>query len=279
MSSGVVLSTGPATTTAAPAGGCADECAATGWPAKRDLFGVQVSVTCYEEAVAAIIAAAKAGRPAVVDLMPVHGLVTAARDPNYRKMVNAFDLVGPDGQPVRWALNFFHAANLADRVYGPELMLRVCRAAADARVGVYLFGSTPEVVERLRAKLLDEFPGLIIAGTESPPFRPLTPEEDAAAVRRINDSGAGILFVGTGCPRQEAFAYAHRASIKAVQLCVGAAFDFHAGSKKMAPAWMQKRGLEWLFRLTQEPRRLWKRYLVYNTVFSLLVGRRLLLGR
>ena len=122
------------------------------------------------------------------------------------------------------------------------------------------------------------FPALKVAGVESPPFRPLTPEEDRETVRRINASGAGLVFLGTGGPRQELFAHAHRRSIRGVQVCVGAAFDFHAGTKRMAPPWMQKRGLEWLFRLTQEPGRLWKRYLVQNSTYVLLFLREMLAG-
>src|SRR6185312_3750395 len=157
--------------------------------------------------------------------------------------------------------------------YGPELMRRLCAAAAEQGVPIYLYGGTEEVVRRLSNRLLEWFPKLKIAGAESPPFRPLTPQEDAEAVRRINDSGARLLFLGIGSPKQEVFAFAHRDKIRAVQLCVGAAFDFHAGVKKMAPAWMQRRGLEWLFRLTQEPGRLWKRYLVANTTFLYLFAK------
>lgn len=249
------------------------------WPAKYDLFGVGATATCYDEAVSVIIRAALRKVPGTVDLMSAHGLVAGARDAKFREALNSFDIVASDGQPVRWALNFFHGTGLKDRVYGPELTIRLCKAAAEQGVPIYLYGSSPAVIEKLCANLLDKLPALRIVGAESPPFRPLTPEEDAAVVSRINDSGAGIVFIGTGCPKQEYFAFEHRHSIKGVQLCVGAAFDFHAGEKKTAPSWMQKRGLEWLYRLTQEPKRLWKRYLVTNTLFSLMVGRRVLLGR
>jgi exopolysaccharide biosynthesis WecB/TagA/CpsF family protein len=164
-------------------------------------------------------------------------------------------------------VNLLHRAGLAERVYGPELMLRLCRGAAAAGVSIYLYGGNPEVAEKLRANLTHLCPGLRIAGYEAPPFRPLTPEEDRAVVERINASGAGLVFIGLGCPKQDVFAYEHRDSIRAVQLCVGAAFDFHAGVKPMAPAWMQRRGLEWLYRLIQEPGRLWRRYLVTNSIF------------
>lgn len=240
------------------------------WPAKHDVFGVLVSATCYDEVVRTVLAAAQRGQSALVDFMPVHGLIPAVQDPRHLERLNQFDIVAPDGQPVRWALNYFYKTGLTDRVYGPELTWRLCRAAAEEGVGIYLFGSTPEVLEMLQKRLREAFPALRITGAESPPFRPLTPEEDAAAVERINTSGAGLLFLGTGSPRQEVFAFEHRESIRAVQLCVGAAFDFHAGTKKIAPPWMQKRGLEWLFRLTQEPGRLWKRYLVMNSTYVML---------
>jgi exopolysaccharide biosynthesis WecB/TagA/CpsF family protein len=139
-------------------------------------------------------------------------------------------------------------------------------------VPVYLYGGTPDTVKKLRENLRAQFEGLQIAGCESPPFRPLTAEEDEDVVRRINDSGAGVVFIGLGCPKQDEFAYAHRTRIRAVQVCVGAAFDFHAGVKSMAPAWMQRFGLEWFYRLIQEPRRLWRRYLVTNTIFLAKLG-------
>ncbi len=262
------------TVEAQPAARPADE-RAVAWPRKVDLFGVGVSPTTYDEAVAAVLRAATAGASGVVACQAVHAIVTASDDPVLRDAVNSFDLVTPDGQPVRWALNLLHRAGLRDRVYGPELMLRLCRAAAEAGVGIYLYGGSPAVLEQLRARLVEKFPGLRIAGAESPPFRALSAEEDAAVVERINSSGARLVFIGLGCPKQDFFAHAHRDSIKAIQVCVGAAFDFHAGAKKMAPGWMQRRGLEWLYRLLQEPGRLWKRYAVTNTLFLAKLARAL----
>ena len=237
------------------------------WPRKVSLLGVHVSVTDYEEATSLILEAARRRIPGTVACQAVHALVTASGDATMRTVVNAFDLVTPDGQPIRWAMNLLHRTSLRQRVYGPTLTLRLCRRAAEEGVPVYLYGSLPEVVARLRANLTAWFPGLQVAGAESPPFRPLAPEEDEETVRRINSSGAGILLLGLGCPKQDLFAYEHRLRIRPVQVCVGAAFDFHAGSKRMAPPWMQCCGLEWLFRLLQEPRRLWRRYLVTNSVF------------
>lgn len=248
------------------------------WPKKFDVLGVKVSATAYEPAVDALMAAAHAGQPALATFLPVHGLVTAATDALYCARINQFDLVGPDGQPVRWAMNLLHKTNLTDRVYGPELTLRLCRRAAVEGISIFLYGSTPDVLDPLAKKLIELAPGLVIAGVESPPFRPLTEQEQHDTCDRINASGAKLVFIGLGCPRQDVFAHDHKHQINAVQLCVGAAFDFHAGAKKMAPAWMQKRGLEWLFRLCQEPGRLWKRYFVTNSLFLLLMGRRLILG-
>ncbi len=249
------------------------------WPTKYDVLGVEVSATDYDDVVHRLAAAALRGQPALATFAPVHAVVTAAMDPRYRYRVNAFHVVAPDGQPVRWALNALHKTNLPERVCGPETMLRLCSKAAEEGIGIFLYGTTPDTLDKLKANLEDRFPAIRIVGMESPPFRALSDEENDAAVERINDSGAGFVFIGLGTPRQDAFAYLNRNRIKAVQLCVGAAFDFHAGKKRIAPMWMQKTGMEWAYRLIQEPRRLWKRYLVTNTTFIYLMTRRLITGR
>ena len=237
------------------------------WPAKYDLFGVRVTASDYAEIVDVVAQAANERQPAVVSLHAVHAIIESTRDPALLAKVNRFDAVLPDGQPVRWALNQLHGVDLRERVYGPELMLRLCARAAHDGIPIYLYGSTPEVIEQLQHKLPAKFPQLQIAGAEAPPFRPLTPIEDNDIVRRINESGAGILFIGLGCPKQDHFAADHADRIHPVQICVGAAFDFHAGTKPMAPAWMQRGGLEWVYRLSREPRRLWRRYLHTNGSF------------
>lgn len=249
------------------------------WPPKLDLFGVGISPTTYTDAVDLILRAARVRQPSVVACQAVHAVVTASDNSALRERVNSFDLVTPDGQPVRWAINWLHGAGLSDRVYGPELMMRLCREAARQDVSIYLYGGTPEVLVQLQRRLAAECPGLRIAGSESPPFRALNAEEDAAVVERINRSGAGIVFIGLGCPKQDHFAFEHRPRVSAVQVCVGAAFDFHAGVKPMAPAWMQRHGLEWLFRLSCEPSRLARRYFTTNSIFlmklvSASIGRR-----
>ncbi len=237
------------------------------WPRKFDLFGVQVSATGYDDAVEAIVEAAKQRVPAVVSHHDVRALVDASRDRGLREAANSFQIIAPDGQPVRWALNSCHRTGLSDPVTGTELMLRLCQRAAREGLSIYLYGSTPQVLAALCAELDQRWPELNVAGAESPPFRPLSAPEDREIVRRINASGAAIVFVGLGYPKQDRFAFEHRQSIQAVQICVGAAFDFLSGNKTRAPRWMQRWGLEWLFRLACEPRRLGRRYLVNNTLF------------
>ena len=241
------------------------------WPPKVPVFGVGLSPTTYAEAAECVVAAGARGESAVVSAFAAHALVTASDDPTLRDAANRFEMITPDGQPVRWALNLLHGTGLEDRVYGPTLTLEICRVAAGRGVPVYLYGGTESVTPVLADRLRERFPDLEIAGFESPPFRklgdPRTAEDDAAAVERINASGAGVVFIGLGCPKQDFFADRVRDRLHAVQVCVGAAFDFHAGAKPGAPRWMQARGLEWLYRLASEPRRLWRRYLVTNCVY------------
>jgi exopolysaccharide biosynthesis WecB/TagA/CpsF family protein len=238
------------------------------WPPKAPVAGVDVSLVDYDEAVRCIVQTAKSRRRGIVSCHAVHAIVVTGGDQSLREEVNHFSMITPDGQPVRWALNILHRARLADRVYGPELMSRVCEAAAADGIGIYLYGGTEDVLAELQKNLLARFPNLQIVGTEAPPFRPLSEQEQRDVCQRINASDAGIVMIGLGCPKQDQFAAVNRDRIQAVQMCVGAAFDFHAGVKPMAPRWMQKRGLEWVFRLWCEPGRLWRRYLVTNTIFS-----------
>lgn len=237
------------------------------WPRKYNLLGIGVSATTYNEARDIVILEAKRKKSACMSHLAVHGLTEGTRDMQYRAILNGFDIVAPDGQPVRLALNLLYNTSLPDSCRGSELMVQLCGRAATEGIGVYLYGSVRNVVDALRDNLINRYPGLNIVGCEPSVFRPLSEPEDDALVQRINNSGAGIVFLGLGCPLQEKFAYEHRDNIKAVQICVGAAFDFLSGNKKMAPSWMQRNALEWFFRLLQEPRRLWKRYLVTNTLF------------
>jgi exopolysaccharide biosynthesis WecB/TagA/CpsF family protein len=238
---------------------------------KRNVLGMMVNAFDYEAAVQAIMQKAKEKQCLLVAAQPVHGVVHGLLNKAYRQRLNKFDLVCPDGMPVKWALNLLHHCQLKDRVCGPDLTLKVCEEAAKNQVKVFFYGSKPEVVEALKTNLLQKFPKLQIAGTISPPFRLLTADEQADFLNQISTSGAGVLFVGMGCPKQEDWAYQHAKQLDMAVLCVGAAFDFHAGTVKRAPLWMQKNGLEWAFRLSQEPGRLFKRYAWYNSIFAICI--------
>ncbi|UWP87771.1 WecB/TagA/CpsF family glycosyltransferase [Dactylosporangium fulvum] len=231
---------------------------------KRNVLGVQVSAVDYDSAVDKVMSAAREGRSLAVTALAVHGVMTGVQDKAHGARLNAFDLVTPDGQPVRWALNVLHGARLADRVYGPELTLRVIKASADEGLPVYMYGSTQETLDKLAEKLPQRFPGLKIAGMEPSKFRSAQPGEPEQIAARIKESGARVVMVGLGCPRQEIFVYGMRHLIDAPMLAVGAAFDYHAGGLKNPPAWMQKYALEWLWRLGLEPKRLWRRYILLN---------------
>jgi N-acetylglucosaminyldiphosphoundecaprenol N-acetyl-beta-D-mannosaminyltransferase len=237
-------------------------------PAPRsNVLGVGISKTDYADATERIISAARAGSPLGVSALAVHAVMEAQADPAYRARLNALDLATPDGQPVRWALNLLHGAGLRDRVYGPFLMRSVCAAAAQGGLPVFLFGASEATLGRLSSGLRAAHPGLLIAGTRASRFRRISGAEAAEDARAIAASGARIVFCGLGCPRQEAWVHAMRPLIPAPLIGVGAAFALWAGERSMAPAWMQGAGLEWLYRLGQEPGRLAGRYLVQGPGF------------
>jgi N-acetylglucosaminyldiphosphoundecaprenol N-acetyl-beta-D-mannosaminyltransferase len=231
---------------------------------KRSVLGVLVDATDYAEATDRIITAAERGRAMAVTALAVHGVMEGVHDPDLGARLNSFDLVTPDGQPVRWALNLLHGAGLRDRVYGPTLTMRVLARAAEAGLPVYLYGSTQPTLDRLVPALQQQFPALKIVGVEASKFRAVQPGEAEQIAGRITASGARIVLVGLGCPRQENFTHAMRPHLAMPVLAVGAAFDYHAGGLRKPPPWMQRYGLEWLWRLGLEPRRLWRRYLLLN---------------
>jgi len=238
-------------------------------PARFNVLGTRISAVDYAQATGLLIAAAREQRPFGAAALAVHALMEARCDSAYRARLNSLDLAMPDGQPVRWALNSLHAAGLTDRVYGPFLLLNVCEAATREHLPVFFFGGTEATLRNLSAALLQRYPGLIIAGTKPSRFRPLTVDEAAADARDVAASGARLVFCGLGCPRQENWVHAMGPLINAPLLAVGAAFPLWAGERRMAPGWMQRCGLEWIFRLGQEPRRLLHRYLILNPWFLL----------
>jgi N-acetylglucosaminyldiphosphoundecaprenol N-acetyl-beta-D-mannosaminyltransferase len=234
---------------------------------KCSVLGVQIDAVDYEAAVQKIVRAAEEGRGMAISALAVHGVMTGVMDPTHRYRLNRFDLVVPDGQPVRWALNLLYDATLQERVYGPNLMLKVCEEAAEQGLPIYLYGSRDSVLEQLKTNLCARFPKLVVAGSQPSKFRQLTAEEKQEVVDQIRGSGAVITFVGLGCPRQEVWVYEYRDALQMPLLAVGAAFDFHAGTLPQAPALMQQKGLEWLYRFTREPKRLWRRYLLLNPAY------------
>ena len=234
---------------------------------KHSVLGIGVNAIDYDAAVERVMLAAKNRQSMAVTALAVHGVMTGVKDRTHQYRLNNFDLVCPDGQPVRWALNWLHGCGLTDRVYGPELTLRLCQAAAHENVPLFLFGATEEMLERFADCLCKKFPGLTIAGRRASRFRTISAEERDNLAAEISGSGAGLCFVGLGCPRQEVFAYEMRGRLNMPLVAVGAAFAFHAGMLDQAPPWMQRRGLEWLYRVAKEPERLWKRYLTTNPAF------------
>lgn len=231
---------------------------------KVSILGVGIDAVDYEGAVARIMDAARSGRPYGVSALAVHGVMTGVDDAEHMSRLNALDLVTPDGQPVRWAMNWLHGTGLPDRVYGPNLTLDVCRAAAAEGLSVYFYGSTQETLDHLAERLPTLVPGIRIAGMHPSRFTTATPAELDGIAEMVRSSGATICMVGLGCPRQEIFAYENAARMSMPLLAVGAAFDFHAGLQKEPPAWVQRAGLQWAQRLVGNPRRLWRRYLILN---------------
>ncbi len=235
------------------------------------ILGCFIDATLWQEAVDTLLHWAKDRQSRYVCVCNVHVAVTAKQDPEFCRIVNEADLATPDGMPLVWALHRM-GFQRQERINGPDLMWRLCGRAAETGLSIFLYGSTAETLERLTDKLKTAFPQLAIAGVHSPPFRLLSEEEDRGITDRINRSGAHIVFVGLGCPKQELWMAAHRGKIQGVMIGVGAAFYYHAGTVRRAPLWMQRSGFEWLFRLLSEPRRLAKRYLVTNSLFLIYLG-------
>lgn len=249
-------------------------------PPQVEVVGVPMALTTYERTVSWIDAMIATRRQGYVCVAATHTVMACQEDPELRAAVLGSSLTVPDGQPLVWAMNLL-GHEQPNRVYGPTLMERHCAHAAENGTRIYLYGGRdPEALDTLRGNLLRRYPGLQIVGGWSPPFRPLTEQEEQDVVDEINDSGADVVWVGIGVPKQEKWMAAMRPRLDApVLIGVGAAFDFHAGLVPQAPSALQSLGLEWLFRLVQEPRRLWKRYARYNPLFVLRFGAQLLRQR
>lgn len=230
------------------------------------VLGVPIDVVGWDAALSRISTWAAARESRYVCICNSHSVVTAGQDAAFGRIIEAADMATPDGAPVARMLRIL-GFPAQQRINGPDLMWKYCEQAALRGESIYLYGGLPDTLALLQQRLKAAFPGLLIAGAYSPPFRLATAEEDEADVARINAAGAGTVWVSLGCPKQEQWMAAHRGRVNAVMIGVGAAFDYHAGTIKRAPKWMQNAGLEWLHRLCSEPRRLWRRYLVTNTLF------------
>jgi N-acetylglucosaminyldiphosphoundecaprenol N-acetyl-beta-D-mannosaminyltransferase len=240
-------------------------------PEKKSILGVLVDPVDAEAATALIIAAAAERRPYSVSAMAVHGVMSGVLSREHRYRLNKLELVVADGQPVRWALNILHHARLRERVYGPNLMLSVLARAEQEGIAVFLYGSSSDVLEQMTGNILRRFPKIQIAGVAASAFGKISASSAEQISLKIRESGAQVVFVGLGCPRQEAWAYEFHDRLRMPIVAVGAAFPFLAGTLRQAPQWMQDRGLEWLFRLCMEPRRLWRRYLLLSPAYVFLI--------
>ena len=234
------------------------------------VLGVPLSAQQYDAAIAELLAWAT-GSTRRIHFATVHSIVEAQTNAALKAAFDSSDVVATDGIPLVWVVRR-RGARGAQRVCGPDVMESLCDRGREAGLRHYFLGGNPGVPEQLAARLTERFPGLQTAGTESPPFRPLSTDEDAALVDRINTTKPHIVWVGLGSPKQELWAADHQERLSAgLILPVGAAFDFHSGRLRRAPSWMQRAGLEWLFRLAMDPRRLFRRYVVTNSKFVVLI--------
>jgi N-acetylglucosaminyldiphosphoundecaprenol N-acetyl-beta-D-mannosaminyltransferase len=236
-----------------------------------NILGVGVSAIDMPMALETIEGWITRREPHYVCVTSVHGVMESHREESLRRIHNAAGLVTPDGMPLVW-LSRLQGFSQVRRVYGPDLMLALCERSAAKGYRHYLYGGTNGIPEQLAAMLQQRYPGLRVAGTYSPPFRPLSHEEDEQVVEMINEATPDIVWISLSTPKQERWMADHIERLTApVLIGVGAAFDYHTGRKRQAPRWMQRSGLEWLFRLLMEPRRLWRRYLINNPSFVVLI--------
>lgn len=238
-------------------------------PGRVNVLGVGVSVLNLDLAEEAVAAAIERRQKGYICITGVHGVSEAQSDPGFKRILNQSFLTTPDGMPMVW-MGKLQGQRHMDRVYGPDLMVRLCERSLRTGYRHFLYGGGPGVAETLQSRLQDRFPGLQIVGTYTPPFRPLTAEEESGLGRIVAEAKPDLFWVGLSTPKQERFMAQYLGRLEAtVFVGVGAAFDFHAGLVRQAPRWMQRSGLEWFFRLCCEPRRLWKRYLKNNPLFIL----------
>jgi len=241
----------------------------------KHVLGTWIDALDWNEAVEQVVGWGASCTSRYICICNVHSVVTATSDMDFRRALNNADLATCDGAPIAWALRRLGFPG-QQRIAGPDLMWRYLHRAEKLGHKIYLYGSTDATLCRLRDRLAREFPGIALVGMHAPQFGPGIGKNDEADVAAINASGANVVFIGLGCPKQEKWMAAHHDRIKAVMIGVGAAFDYHSGTVRRAPVWVQDHGLEWLYRLASEPRRLLRRYLVTNTLFVVGISLQLL---
>lgn len=244
-------------------------------PQFKDVIGFPVTAMPFESQIALMASWAKKRLSKAVCIANVHMLIEAYQRPEFAAVLRSADLVTPDGMPLVWMLKILGAKN-QDRVAGLDVLEKLCIAASEDDISVFFVGSQTVILDKMRVRLEREFPKLTIAGMEPLPFRPLTPEEDEALIQQVNASGAGIVFVALGCPKQETWIAQHKGKINAVMVGLGGAFPVYAGIHKRAPSVVRSMGFEWLYRLVQEPRRLWGRYKSTIPIFLWLACKQLI---
>lgn len=242
------------------------------------VLGFSIAASPFVEQIDLIMQWGQQRLSRVVCVANVHMLMEARWNDGFANVLKHADLLTPDGMPLVWTLNFL-CKNTHDRVAGIYILREVCERASVCQLPVYFLGTDRFTLDKMRQRLEVEYPNLIIAGMEPLPFRPLTPEEDVQVVQAINDSQAGVVFIALGCPKQEMWMGQHRNKIKGAMVGIGGVFPIYAGIKKHAPTWVQKSGLEWLYRLSQEPGRLWRRYFRTIPPFLYLSARQVFLTR
>lgn len=243
-------------------------------PPIQSVVGFPVTALPFDSQIELMLQWAGKRMSKTVCVANVHMLMEAYSNPAFASVLLAADLVTPDGMPLVWLMNLL-GCRRQNRVAGMDILLALCNKMSSQKISIFFLGSKPEILERMRNRLEQEFPHLQVAGMEPLPFRPLTPEEDEAIVQRINESGAGLVLVSLGCPKQEIWINQHRGRVQAVMLGLGGVFPVYAGVHKHAPIWMRRFGFEWFYRLVQEPRRLWKRYLTTIPPFIYLAFKQL----
>lgn len=244
-------------------------------PPTQYVIGFPVTALPFQAQIELILRWSSYRLSKVVCVANVHMLIEAHSDPAFASILDNADVITPDGMPIVWLMKMM-GDRAQNRVAGMDILLELCRQMPDQQVSVFFLGSEPHILNGMKEKLRRDFPSLQIAGMEPLPFRPLTPEEDDAIVQKINQSGAGVVLVSLGCPKQEHWMHQHQGKIHAVMIGLGGAFSVYAGVHKWAPLWMRNMGFEWLYRLLQEPRRLWKRYFSTIPPFLYLAVKQLL---